>query len=75
MKITITIEPTDDTEVRFFDACKGAATTLLTIARMALDDGDCAQFIGTRHVIREQNEGAAPVGDITITGAFLRSRD
>jgi hypothetical protein len=67
MKITMKIEPAHDNEIRFYDACKGAAAKLTELAEKAISDGDYEQFAGTTHDVVEDSDEAELVGQIKVS--------
>jgi hypothetical protein len=67
MKVTMTIRPAYDNEIRFFDACKAAAQVLTELADRALQEGDCEQFVGLSFEVIEDTEDAECVGAILVS--------
>jgi hypothetical protein len=65
-KIKVTIQPSADNEIQFYDALNGAADKLKELAEQALKDGDHEQFKGTHHIINANNDDGDDVGDIVI---------
>lgn len=67
MKVTMTLDPSADNEIRFYDACKAAARKLDEIAEQVLRDGDVDPLRGSRHDVVEDNDDAETVGAIRIS--------
>lgn len=66
--ITITVKgklPYDN-EIQMFDVCHGIAAKLEEIAKKALEDGDCDQFIGQKFTVTAPDDDDQALAEIVI---------